>query len=107
MIDHARLRELEQDFGAEELQQILSSFLQEAGAAIGTLRDGWADPALRRERLHFLKGCAWTVGATRLGDLCHQLEARPDAGPDALRPIEREFQRVGESIERAGPRHTG
>lgn len=107
MIDHERLRELEEDFGADQLQQILASFLEETAAAMEALRAGWRDPAVRRDRLHFVKGCARTVGAAELGDICESLEADPDPGRDGLRRLEHEFRQVGDAIDRHQQRQEG
>ena len=107
MIDHERLRELEEDFGAEELAQVLAAFLEEAAAAVEALRSGWTDADLRRDRLHFLKGCARTIGAMRLGDLCERFEGAPGPGDDGARRIEREFAQVREAIGRDRLRAAG
>lgn len=79
MIDQARLRELEEDFGAEDLAEIVDAFLEEALEAVEAMQN--MDPENDGEgiarHLHFLKGCARNVGAVALGDYCEALEAQP------------------------------
>jgi HPt (histidine-containing phosphotransfer) domain-containing protein len=85
MIDQKRLRELEEDFGVDDLAEIIDAFLEEAFESVDELRE--LDPETEREgiarRLHFLKGCARNIGAMALGDQCETLEARP---ADAVSP---------------------
>lgn len=81
MIDHERLAGMEADFGEEEVAMIVAAFIEEATGAMARLRTGWHDDEIRDERLHFLKGCARTIGAVRLGNLCERLE-RVLPGPD-------------------------
>ena len=106
MIDRERLMEMEADFGAEELALIVAAFLGEASAAIAKLRAGWSDDDVRRDRLHFLKGCARTIGARRLGALCERLEGGI-SGPEDLRALEREFALVREALEPRRLREAG
>lgn len=76
MIDRDRLAELEDDFGAEDLQEIIEAFLSEAEETVTALGHSLSDEPTpeRNGHLHFLKGCARNVGAVRLGDLCEQFE---------------------------------
>ncbi len=79
MIDQTRLQELEDDFGADELGEIVEAFLDEAFEAVDELQtlDRDADLDAIGRHLHFLKGCARNVGAMDLGDICEALEAQP------------------------------
>lgn len=97
MIDHRRLDEMEHAFGSDEVAGIVAAFIEEAASAVRTLVARWEDDAVRRDRLHFLKGCAWTVGAAGLGDLCERLEER-DPGPDGPRALEREFRAAEDAL---------
>ncbi len=85
MIDQTRLRELEEDFGTDDLAEIVDAFLEEAIEAVDAMRG--LDPATDADgiarHLHFLKGCARNVGATALGDRCEALESRE---ADAVSP---------------------
>lgn len=106
MLDLERLADMEADFGAEELALILDAFRAEAGNALAALRAGWADEAIRRERLHFLKGSARTIGATRLGDLCEAFETGvPEQ--DGWLALEQEFTSVCDALDRGSFRAAG
>lgn len=106
MIDHERLADMRTTFGAEEVALIIAAFLEEASAAIATLRAGWDDEAVRLERLHFLKGCARTIGAIRLGDLCERFEGAT-SGPEDVGALEREFAVVRAELRAGRLRETG
>lgn len=77
MIDQSRLDELANDFGEEDLAEIIEVFLAETWEAIDSL-DGKVETLSesdRREQFHFLKGCARNIGATGFGDLCEEWES--------------------------------
>lgn len=78
MIDEKRLQELVDDFGAEDLADLIESFLEEASEAVadveGLVSDEFSQQ--RSEQFHFLKGCALNVGATQLAKTCEELEYR-------------------------------
>lgn len=99
MLDLERLAGMEADFGAEELALILDAFRAEAANVLAALRAGWEDDAIRRERLHFLKGSARTIGATRLGDLCESFETG-SPGEDGWLVLEQEFASLCKALER-------
>ena len=77
MIDKNRLAELEADFGADGLDEIIETFLAETWEGIDALEPMLsAEPSdARRDQFHFLKGCALNVGASEFGALCERLEA--------------------------------
>ena len=73
MIDHSRLQELINDFGEEDLADLIDSFLEEAVETVDAL-EGTISEAYTKERaelFHFLKGCALNVGA-----MLNQLDGR-------------------------------
>ena len=76
MIDEQRLQELEDDFGAEDLAEIIDVFLQEVADGVDALGGMLSDTPHeeRKAQLHLLKGCARNLGATALGDLCERYE---------------------------------
>ncbi|MEM9059226.1 MAG: Hpt domain-containing protein [Pseudomonadota bacterium] len=78
MIDRSRLRELVDDFGEDDLMDLIESFLEEAAEAVEGLRAMVSETYSeeRSQRFHFLKGCALNLGATELGELCETLEKR-------------------------------
>ena len=78
MIDHSRLQELINDFGEEDLADLIDSFLEEAVETVDAL-EGTISEAYTKERaelFHFLKGCALNVGAMKLADVCETFENR-------------------------------
>lgn len=97
MIDESRLSRLEAEIGTEALGAVIEAFLEEASTAVADLRAlaGGRSPHLIGERLHFLKGCARSVGALHLGELCETLEGRGSrpSGAD-IGAIEAEFAAV-------------
>ena len=106
MLDLERLAGMEADFGAEELALIIAAFREEAANALAALRAGWTNEATRRERLHFLKGSARTIGARRLGDLCEAFETGiPEQ--DGWLALEQEFASVCEALDRRSFREAG
>lgn len=76
MIDQNRLDELANDFGEEDLAEIIEVFLSETWEAIDALeaKAGNMDPQEQREQFHFLKGCARNIGAESFGDMCEHWE---------------------------------
>lgn len=97
MIDRSRLLELEEDFGAEDLEEIINAFLEEAEDSITALGGLLSDePSPEREaHFHFLKGCARNIGANQLGDMCERLEVSNEGfGQADFRAVRGEFQAV-------------
>lgn len=78
MINQDRLRELIDDFGEEDLGELIESFLEEAEATVVSLAAEVSDDYSkeRSELFHFLKGCALNVGAMQLADICEGYENR-------------------------------
>ena len=78
MIDEKQLRELADDFGSEDLMDLIESFLDEAAEAVTELgamvSDEYSEE--RAAQFHFLKGCAVNVGANDLAGLCERYEHR-------------------------------
>lgn len=75
LLDHATLNELREALG-DELDSIVSLYVQELPAHTQTLLDLWAQrdlPTLRRSA-HSLKGSSVSMGAQRLGALAAQIE---------------------------------
>ena len=76
MIDQSRLQELAEDFGSEDLADLIDAFLEEATEALQALANmvSDADMDARRNQFHFLKGCALNVGAMQLAKVCEGFE---------------------------------
>ena len=110
MIDHARLKELEDDFGAEDLSDLIDAFLIEAQEAVDTLDELIADWSERRnrEQFHFLKGCALNIGATEFAKLCESNEKSAHRlAEDDVEHVRAEFQKIcdffaDDGLKRAG-----
>jgi len=69
MIDWQRIRELKEEVGAEDFEEIATLFLQEVDGAMTQL-DPDANAQKMAEDLHFLKGGALNLGFEALSDLC-------------------------------------
>lgn len=89
MIDWSRVRELRDEIGADEFDEVVEIFLDEVETEIATLRDK-SDPEHLEAQLHFLKGSAMNLGFQEFSDLCQKGEAaagRDEAGKVDLREI--------------------
>ncbi len=79
MIDWSRIDEIEQELGADEVPELVAVFLDEVGDAMGPLAQN-IQPS--EAALHFLKGCALTLGFDDLAKLASDGEARKKASGD-------------------------
>lgn len=71
MVDWERVRALRDEIGAEDFDEVVALFLEEADAAIAGLSgEGRAGP----DALHFLKGAALNLGFAALADHCAAAE---------------------------------
>ena len=79
MIDWDRVKELRGEIGAEDFDEVVCLFLDEADECIARLS---VDSGARRlsEDLHFLKGAALNLGFAALSGLCQDGERRAGAG---------------------------
>ncbi len=64
MIDWAQVRQLQDDVGAEDMDEVVELFLDEVDEAMGTLETDYTTmgPDARSAAFHFLKGCASNLG---------------------------------------------
>lgn len=76
VIDEHRLKELADDFGEEDLAEVVEAFLAEATEAVDSLSDlvSSAPSDERVGQFHFLAGAALNLGAARFARLCKELE---------------------------------
>lgn len=74
MIDRARLNELRNEIGAEDLSEVAAIFLDETDEAMALLLQ--LPPDALSAQLHFLKGSALNMGLRLFAELCHQAEAQ-------------------------------
>ena len=98
-IDNAMFIELQESAGADFVNELVDTFLEEAPRMLAELREtaATARPEAFRRAAHSLKSNANTVGATKLGTLARELELGgvPAGGGDAeLDALAREYERV-------------
>lgn len=79
LVDIDRLTELRDEIGPEDLEVVVSAFLEEADEAIALLsRVGETDGLAAQ--LHFLRGAALNLGLAALAECCRLGEASAQAG---------------------------
>ena len=76
MIDMDRLKELEEDFGAEDMADLIESFIEETQIALDQISGMISDvpDPTRRDQFHLLKGCALSIGASTFAKTCERFE---------------------------------
>ena len=79
MIDWDRVKELREEIGAEDFDEVVGLFLEEADECLARLAPDMSAKALSAE-LHFLKGAALNLGFAALSGLCQDGERRANAG---------------------------
>lgn len=107
MIDQSRLDELANDFGEEDLAEIVEVFLTETWEAINSLEGKLSGMSAdeQREQFHFLKGCARNIGAIGMGDFCETWEEGDSPfGPADYARLREEFQAVCDYLSGRGLR---
>lgn len=81
MIDWKQVKQLEEDIGAEDFQDVAEMFLDEVDEAVDSLR---CNPDLNANALasalHFLKGSAANLGFQDFGECCSQGEKNAEKG---------------------------
>jgi histidine phosphotransfer protein HptB len=82
MIDWARLHELRDEIGEDDLADVVALFLDEADEVVLRLSPAMPDPELEGQ-LHFLKGSALNLGLADLAGLCQDGERRAAQGQGA------------------------
>tara|TARA_R110002110_G_scaffold68424_13_gene185154 strand:+ start:2139 stop:2471 length:333 start_codon:yes stop_codon:yes gene_type:complete len=73
MIDWQRVNELRDEVGAEDFEEVVDLFLEEVEEVTDRLADR-ADADTLAGDLHFLKGCALSLGFSGFSDLCQRGE---------------------------------
>lgn len=95
MIDWSRVKELCDEVGSEDFDEVVELFLEEVEEVIARLRMS-PDPSQLEQDLHFLKGSALSLGFTTFSDLCQDGErasADDQAGTVNVMEIVAEFER--------------
>lgn len=102
------LRDLRVEGKPDVFAELVASYEQEAPALIAAIRKAIAEAHSEKLRAaaHTLKGASRNLGATRLGDMCAEVEKIGKAGlvnvdPALLREIESEYPRVRDALEKA------
>ncbi|MEM7519549.1 MAG: Hpt domain-containing protein [Pseudomonadota bacterium] len=77
MIDWVRVKNLKEEIGPEDFDEVLELFFSEVEEVIGRLGEAEA-PGTVAQNLHFLKGAALNLGFAELSEHCHngEIEAR-------------------------------
>ena len=85
MINTARIQELKDEVGEDDLVEVIALFCEEVEEVLQALDTTPQDqmPA----QLHFLKGSALNIGLHAVSELCKQQETRLKSDPTALADI--------------------
>jgi len=101
------LRQLTAPGEPDVLAEVLKLFLDEAPTRIAKLRNAWEarDIQLVQRLAHSLKGSAGNIGATRLFEICKQLDSSGRSGIVAdtgglIDALTSEYRKVEEEIHR-------
>ena len=73
MINWSRVRALREEVGTEDFDEIVDLFLEEVQEVIERLASA-PDMTLLEDDMHFLKGCALSLGFDVFSDLCQSGE---------------------------------
>ena len=82
MIQWHRVRQLRDEVGADEFDEVVQIFLDEVQEVIARLHQDTARTQLE-QNLHFLKGSALSLGFDQFSKLCQDGERRAAAGQGA------------------------
>ena len=76
MIDWIQVRQLQEDVGADEIDEVVELFLDEVDEAMESLQTEYETMTSsdRSAAFHFLKGCASNLGFKRFADQCSEGE---------------------------------
>lgn len=79
MIDWMRVKELRDEIGADDFDEVVALFLEEADEVIARIAPASGAKTLEAD-LHFLKGAALNLGFADFAALCQSGERRAAAG---------------------------
>jgi len=102
-IDLATFNELKETAGADFIEELVQTFLEEAPAMLNELRESLAagDADTFRRAAHSLKSNSMTFGAHTLGAMARGLELGglpADPQPNALDALVQEYARVAATL---------
>lgn len=83
MIDWIQVRDLNQEVGPEDFEELVALFLEEADEVTARLASTQEADARLGEDLHFLKGSALNIGFRDFADACAEGEAQAATGQSA------------------------
>lgn len=86
MINTARIQELKDEVGEDDLFEVIELFCEEVEEVLDDL--GSAESAEIPGHLHFLKGSALNIGLDAVSDLCRTEEQRLKSDPSATADID-------------------
>ncbi len=86
MINTARIQELKDEVGEDDLIEVIELFCEEVEEVLDTLET--TDPAQMPAQLHFLKGSALNIGLDAVSSLCMEQERHLKSDPNAKADIE-------------------
>ncbi|KIC40387.1 histidine kinase [Ruegeria sp. ANG-R] len=96
MIKWSRVRQLRDEVGADEFDEVVEIFLDEVQEVIVRLRNDTARTEIE-QNLHFLKGSALSLGFDSFSKLCQDGERRAAAGESAAVDLPAIFSAYSES----------
>ena len=79
MIDWARVRELRDEIGADDFDEVVALFLEEADEVMTRISPALGAKSMEAD-LHFLKGAALNLGFAQFAGLCQDGERRAAGG---------------------------
>jgi HPt (histidine-containing phosphotransfer) domain-containing protein len=101
-VDAATFRELQESAGADFVDELVDTFLQEAPSMLAELRQAWEDGAADRFRraAHSLKSNGLTFGAIEFAALAKELELEElPNDPAPLEALEVSYQRAAAALK--------
>ena len=87
MIDWTQVRQLHDEVGGDDFDEVVDLFLEEVEAVIARIAAP-ADPRTLPDDLHFLKGSALSLGFRAFSDLCHEGETTVASAVDTERIVQ-------------------
>ena len=85
MINAARIQELKDEVGEDDLIEVIELFCEEVEEVLDALET--TEQSQIPAQLHFLKGSALNIGLDAVSDLCKEQELRLKADPAASADI--------------------
>ncbi|SDX38992.1 Hpt domain-containing protein [Ruegeria halocynthiae] len=96
MIQWTRVRQLRDEVGADEFDEVVDIFLEEVQEVITRLRNDTALTEIE-QNLHFLKGSALSLGFDSFSKLCQDGERRAASGESGAVDLDSIFSAYDES----------